>query len=74
MCMVVVDRHLIVCVGYMFVCAVHVFSACCTVAIYEVGCLVHTRCKRGVALVNFQTFPISCGVTRHVCSLRDMYA
>ena len=37
--MVVLDRHLVVCVGYMFVCAVLVFSACCTVAICEVGCL-----------------------------------
>ena len=31
MCMVVLDRHLVVCVGYMFVCVVLVFSACCTV-------------------------------------------
>ena len=73
-CMVVLDRHLVVCVGYIFVCAVPVFSACCTVAICEVGCLARTSCKRGVALVKFQTFSISCGVTGHVCSLRDMYA
>ena len=59
---------------YRFVYAVLVFSACCTVAICEVGCLARTWCKSGVALVNFQTFPISCGVTGHVCSLRDMYA
>ena len=30
------------------------------------GCLVHTWGKRGVAL--FQTFPISYGVTGHVCN------
>ena len=30
------------CVGYIFVCAVLVFSACCTVAICEVGCLART--------------------------------
>ena len=72
--MVVLDRHLVICVGYIFVCAVLVFSACYIVAICEVGCLARTWCKRGVALVNFQTFPVSCGVTGHVCSLRDMYA
>ena len=42
MCMVVPGRHLVVCVGYMFVCAELVFSACCTVAICEVGCLACT--------------------------------
>ena len=26
------------------------------------------RCKRGVALVKFQTVPISCGVTGHICT------
>ena len=41
-CMVVLDRHLVVCVGYMFVCVVLAFSACCTVAVCEVGCLAHT--------------------------------
>ena len=40
--MVVLDRHLVVRVGYMFVCAVLVFSTCCTVAICEVGCLACT--------------------------------
>ena len=39
---VVLDRHLVVSVGYMFVCAALVFSACCTVAICEVGCLART--------------------------------
>ena len=84
---VVLDRHLmllvlaelVICFGYICVCLVldrHLvcFSACCTVAICEVGCLARTRCKRGMALVKFQTFPISCGVTGHVCSLWDMYA
>ena len=27
-CMVVLDRHLVICVGYMFACAVLVFTAC----------------------------------------------
>ena len=40
--MVVLDRHLGVCVGYMFVCAVLVFSVWCIVAICEVGCLACT--------------------------------
>ena len=47
---VVLDRHLVllvlaalgICVGYMCVCVVLVFSACCTVAICEVGCLACT--------------------------------
>ena len=39
---VVLDRHLVVCVSYMFVCAVLVFSACFTVAICEVRCLART--------------------------------
>ena len=34
-------------------------------AICIVGCLVHIWCKRGVALVKFQTFPISYGVMEH---------
>ena len=49
-------------------------SASCTrhmcwlyvLAICIVGCLGHTRCKRGVALVKFQTFPISYGVTGRI--------
>ena len=41
-CMVVLDRHLVVCVGYMFVCAVLVFSACSIVAICEVRFLART--------------------------------
>ena len=49
-------------------------SACCTrrmcwlyvLALCKVGCLGRTRCKRGVALVKFQTFPISYGVTGHI--------
>ena len=32
-------------------------------AICIVGCLARTWCNRGVALVKFQTFPISYGVT-----------
>ena len=42
-----------VCVGYML-------------ALCKVGCLGRTRCKRGVALVKFQTFPISYGVTGRI--------
>ena len=46
-------------------------------AICIVGCLAHTWCKRGVALVKFQTFPISYGVTYmyfggHICILRGI--
>ena len=49
-------------------------SACCTrrmcwlyvLALCKVGYLGHTRCKRGVALVKFQTFPISYGVTGRI--------
>ena len=49
-------------------------SACCTrrmcwlyvLALCKVGCLGRTRCKRGVALVKFQTFPISYGVTGRI--------
>ena len=32
------------------------------------GYLVHTWGKREVVLVKFQTFPISYGVTGHVCN------
>ena len=46
-------------------------SACYTrrtyvLAICKVGYLGCTRCKRGVALVKFQTFPISYVVTGHI--------
>ena len=49
-------------------------SACCTrrmcwlyvLVLCKVGCLGRTRCKRGVALVKFQTFPISYGVTGRI--------
>ena len=42
-------------------------------AICIVGCLVRNLWMRGVALVKFQTFPISYGVLGHICILRDMY-
>ena len=51
-----------ICVGYMYVLwdwsapgAVYILAIC------RVGCLLYTWCRRGVALVKFQTFPTSSG-------------
>ena len=53
------------------ICVCYMWCLECTyvLAICIVGCLVCTWCKRGVALVKFQTFPISYGVTGHICIL-----
>ena len=59
---VVLGAHL--CVSYMW-CWEHTY----VLAICIVGCLAHTWCQRGVALVKFQTFSISYGVTGHICIL-----
>ena len=71
-CIVMLRAHLVllvlaalgVCVGYMW-CLEHTY----VLAICVVGCLARTWCKRGVALVKFQTFLISYGVTGHICIL-----
>ena len=36
---------------------------------YIVGCLARTWCKRGVALVKFQTIPMLYGIMGHVYML-----
>ena len=53
-CIVVLGAHLVLLV------LSYVLAKC------EVGCLTCTWCKRGVALVKFQTIPISYGVTGHI--------
>ena len=76
-CVVVLGAYLVlsvltalgICVGYMwFLERTYVLAICI------VGCLACTWCKRGVALVKFQNFPISYGVMGHICILWDMYA
>ena len=57
-CVVVLGAHLVLSV---FAALIYIFAIC------EVGCLACTWCKRGVALVKFQTFPISYGVTGREC-------
>ena len=71
-CIVVLGAHLVlsvltvlgICVCYMWFLE-HTY----VLAICIVGCLARTWCKMGVALVKFQTFPISYGVTGHICIL-----
>ena len=75
MCIVVLVAHLVlsvlaalvVCVGYIYV--LWCLERTYVLAICIVGCLACTWCKRGVALVKFKTFPISYGVTGHICIL-----
>ena len=64
---VVLDRHLVICVGYMFV---------CVVPERHLVCLVLASGALGTHLMQEGSgpCPISCGVTGHVCSLWDMYA
>ena len=68
--MLSVFAALVVCVGYMC-CGTWVLSVLAALvymlAICEVGYLASTWCKRGVALVKFQTCPISYGVTGCEC-------
>ena len=81
-CIVVLGVHLVLCVGYVYElwclehawCCQCLLNLVCVLAICIVGYLAYTLCKRGVALVKFQTFPISYGVMGHICILRDMYA
>ena len=56
---------LYVCIVVLGVHLIHMLALC------RVGCLL---CKKRVALAKFQTFPISYGVTGHVCILWGMYA
>ena len=71
-CVVVLGEHLVLSVlaaHGIYVCYVWCFERTYVLAICIVGCLAHTWCEMGVALVKFQTFPISYGVTGHICIL-----
>ena len=74
-CIVVLGAHLLLSVlaelgihiGYM--CVLWCLERTYVLVICVMLCLVCTWCKRGVGLVKFQTFPISYGVTGHICIL-----
>ena len=59
-------RRVLAALGVCGACCTRRMCWLCVLALCKVGCLGRTRCKRGVALVKFQTFPISYVVTGRI--------